>query len=77
MISCLWMDIKTAKVWNHCDLLEDLFKAVMSTGIKYTNPTLELSGAIHRWKIVPNLSKIINVVLLLTEFNVVEMEVQD
>ena len=56
------MDIKTAKNMEpNRDALEDLFKAVMSTGIKHTNPTHgTLSGAIADEKLVPSLSKIIN-----------------
>jgi len=42
------------------DALEDLFKAVMSTGIGHTNPTHgTLSGAIADEKLIPSISKII------------------
>ena len=56
------MDIRTAKNMEpNRDALEDLFKAVMATGIKHTNPTHgTLSGAIADERLVPNLSKIIN-----------------
>ena len=56
------MDIKTAKNMEpNRDALEDLFKAVMATGIRHTNPTHgTLSGAIADERLVPNISKIIN-----------------
>jgi len=42
------------------DALEELFTAIMSTGIKHTNPTHgTLAGAIADEKLIPNLSKII------------------
>jgi len=43
------------------DALEELFTAIMSTGVKHTNPTHgTLAGAIADEKLIPNLSKIIN-----------------
>ena len=56
------MDIRTAKNMEpNRDALEDLFKAVMATGIRHTNPTHgTLSGAIADERLVPNISKIIN-----------------
>jgi len=56
------MDVKTAKNMEpNRDALEDLFKAVMSTGIAHTNPTHgTLSGAIADERVIPNISKIIN-----------------
>ena len=54
------MDIRTAKNMEpNRDALEDLFKAIMSTGVKHTNPTHgTLSGAIADERLVPSLSKI-------------------
>jgi len=43
------------------DALEELFTAIMSTGVKHTNPTHgTLAGAIADEKLIPNLSNIIN-----------------
>ena len=56
------MDVKTAKNMEpNRDALEELFTAVMSTGIAHTNPTHgTLSGAIADERLIPNISKIIN-----------------
>ena len=56
------MDIHTAKNMEpNRDALEELFTAIMSTGVVHTNPTHgTLSGAIADEKLIPNLSKIIN-----------------
>ena len=56
------MDIHTAKNMEpNRDALEELFTAIMSTGVAHTNPTHgTLSGAIADEKLIPNLSKIIN-----------------
>jgi len=55
------MDPRTTKQMEpNREALEDLFKAIMSTGIKHTNPTHgTLSGAIADEKLLPSLSKII------------------
>ena len=50
------------KIWNqNRDALEELFTAIMSTGVKHTNPTHgTLAGAIADEKLIPSLSKITN-----------------
>ena len=55
------MDVGTAKNMEpNRDALEDLFKAIMSTGVVHTNPPHgTLSGAIADERLVPNISKII------------------
>jgi radical SAM superfamily enzyme YgiQ (UPF0313 family) len=55
------MDPRTTKQMEpNREALEELFKAIMSTGIKHTNPTHgTLSGAIADEKLLPSLSKII------------------
>ena len=43
------------------EALEELFTAIMSTGVKHTNPTHgTLAGAIADERLIPNLSKITN-----------------
>ena len=56
------MDIGTSKNMEpNREALEELFTAIMSTGIKHTNPTHgTLSGAIADERVVPNISKITN-----------------
>ena len=56
------MDPSSAKQMEpNRDALEDLFKAIMSTGVVHTNPTHgTLAGAIADEKLIPNLSKITN-----------------
>jgi len=56
------MDVHTSKNMEpNRDALEELFTAIMSTGVKHTNPTHgTLSGAIADERVIPNLSKIIN-----------------
>lgn len=55
------MDPRTSKGMEpNREALEELFTAVMSTGIKHTNPTHgTLAGAIADEKLIPNISKII------------------
>ncbi len=55
------MDPRTTKQMEpNREALEELFTAIMSTGIKHTNPTHgTLSGAIADEKLLPSLSKII------------------
>ncbi len=51
---------KTKNMAPNRDALEELFTAVMSTGIVHTNPTHgTLAGAIADEKLIPNISKII------------------
>jgi len=51
---------KTKNMAPNRDALEDLFNAVMSTGIGHTNPTHgTLAGAIADERLIPNISKII------------------
>lgn len=51
---------KTKNMAPNREALEDLFTAVMSTGIVHTNPTHgTLAGAIADEKLIPNISKII------------------
>ena len=56
------MDVGTSKNMEpNRDALEDLFKAIMSTGVVHTNPTHgTLSGAIADERLLPSLSKITN-----------------
>ena len=55
------MDPRTTKNMEpNRDAMEDLFKAIMSTGIEHTNPTHgTLAGAIADEKLLPSISKII------------------
>ncbi|KAF6243707.1 radical SAM protein [Nitrosopumilus sp. b1] len=55
------MDPKTSKGMEpNREALEDLFTAIMSTGVEHTNPTHgTLAGAIADEKLIPNISKII------------------
>ncbi len=55
------MDPRTSKGMEpNREALEELFTAVMSAGVKHTNPTHgTLAGAIADEKLIPNLSKII------------------
>jgi radical SAM superfamily enzyme YgiQ (UPF0313 family) len=55
------MDPRTSKQMEpNREALEELFTAVMSTGIEHTNPTHgTLAGAIADEKLIPNLSRII------------------
>ena len=55
------MDPRTTKQMEpNREALEELFTAIMSTGIKHTNPThATLAGAIADEKLLPSLSKII------------------
>ncbi|MCY3975978.1 MAG: radical SAM protein [Thaumarchaeota archaeon] len=55
------IDPKTTKQMEpNRDSLEELFKAIMSTGVEHTNPTHgTLAGAIADEKLIPNISKII------------------
>ena len=55
------MDPRTSKGMEpNRDALEELFTAIMSTGIEHTNPTHgTLAGAIADEKLIPNLSRII------------------
>ena len=55
------MDPRTSKGMEpNRDALEDLFTAIMSTGIEHTNPTHgTLAGAIADERLIPNLSRII------------------
>lgn len=51
---------KTKNMAPNREALEELFSAVMSTGIEHTNPTHgTLAGAIADERVVPNISKII------------------
>ena len=54
------MDPRTAKGMEpNREALEELFTAIMSTGVEHTNPTHgTLAGAIADEKLIPNLSKI-------------------
>jgi len=56
------MDPRTSKQMEpNREALEELFTAIMSTGIEHTNPTHgTLGGAIADEKLIPNISKIIN-----------------
>ena len=55
------MDPKTSKGMEpNREALEELFTAIMSTGVEHTNPTHgTLAGAIADEKLIPNISKII------------------
>ena len=55
------MDPRTTKQMEpNREALEELFTAIMSTGISHTNPTHgTLAGAIADEKLIPNISKII------------------
>ncbi len=55
------MDPRTTKQMEpNREALEELFTAIMSTGVEHTNPTHgTLAGAIADEKLIPNLSKII------------------
>lgn len=55
------MDPRTSKQMEpNREALEELFTAIMSTGIQHTNPTHgTLAGAIADEKLIPNISKII------------------
>jgi len=55
------MDPRTSKGMEpNREALEELFTAIMSTGVKHTNPTHgTLAGAIADEKLIPNISKII------------------
>jgi radical SAM superfamily enzyme YgiQ (UPF0313 family) len=55
------MDPRTSKQMEpNRDALEELFTAIMSTGVEHTNPTHgTLAGAIADERLIPNISKII------------------